>query len=61
MWACVNRQGRSRLKKLEAQLAAKGLAAKEPVAKVAGPTRNILMAERTALNILSRASGVATR
>ena len=35
-------------------------AAKEPVAKVTGPTRNILMAERTALNILSRASGVAT-
>lgn len=34
--------------------------AKEPVAKVTGPTRNILMAERTALNILSRASGVAT-
>merc|ERR1719453_1412226 len=35
-------------------------AAKEPVAKVTGPTRCILMAERTALNILSRASGVAT-
>ena len=33
---------------------------KEPIAKVSGPTRNILMAERTALNILSRASGVAT-
>lgn len=35
-------------------------AAKSPVAKVTGPTRNLLMAERTALNILSRASGVAT-
>lgn len=35
-------------------------AKKEPVAKVTGPTRNLLMAERTALNILSRASGVAT-
>jgi len=35
-------------------------AAKEPVAKVTGPTRNILMGERTALNLLSRASGVAT-
>jgi len=35
-------------------------AAKTPVAKVSGPTRAILMAERTALNILSRASGVAT-
>jgi len=34
--------------------------AKAPIAKVTGPTRNILMAERTALNILSRASGVAT-
>eukprot|EP00965_Chrysotila_dentata_P041771 1385728-Pleurochrysis_carterae.AAC.1 len=34
--------------------------AKAPVAKVVGPTRNVLMAERTALNILSRASGVAT-
>jgi len=31
-------------------------AAKEPVAKVTGPTRNILMGERTALNLLSRAS-----
>jgi len=30
------------------------------VAKVTGPTRRILLAERTALNILSRASGVAT-
>jgi len=35
-------------------------AAKEPVARVTGPTRRLLMAERTALNILSRASGVAT-
>ena len=35
-------------------------AAKTPVAKVTGPTRCILVAERTALNILSRASGVAT-
>ena len=35
-------------------------AAKKAVAKVTGPTRNILMGERTALNILSRASGVAT-
>ena len=35
-------------------------AAKIPVAKVSGPTRRILMGERTALNILSRASGVAT-
>merc|ERR1719326_1397353 len=35
-------------------------AAKVPVAKVTGPTRRILLAERTALNILSRASGVAT-
>ena len=34
--------------------------AKEPIARVAGPTRCILIAERTALNILSRASGVAT-
>jgi len=35
-------------------------ATKAPVARVTGPTRRILMAERTALNILSRASGVAT-
>lgn len=34
--------------------------AKAPVARVSGPTRKILIAERTALNILSRASGVAT-
>lgn len=31
------------------------------VAKVTGPCRNILLAERTALNILTRASGVATQ
>ncbi|KAL1510541.1 hypothetical protein AB1Y20_006844 [Prymnesium parvum] len=35
-------------------------AAKAPVAKVSGPTNRLLQAERTALNILSRASGVAT-
>jgi len=35
-------------------------AAKAPVARVTGPTNRILQAERTALNILSRASGVAT-
>ena len=35
-------------------------AKKMPVAKVTGPTNRILQAERTALNILSRASGVAT-
>lgn len=35
-------------------------AAKSPVAKVTGPTNKILTGERTALNILSRASGVAT-
>jgi nicotinate-nucleotide pyrophosphorylase (carboxylating) len=34
--------------------------AKQPVARVTGPTRCILIAERTALNILSRASGVAS-
>lgn len=34
--------------------------AKVIVAKVRGKCRNILMAERTALNIISRASGVAT-
>lgn len=31
-----------------------------PVAKVSGPAKSILLAERTALNIISRASGVAT-
>jgi len=47
--------------KSEGQLITKDeAAAKAPVAKVTGPTRCILMAERTALNILSRASGVAT-
>ena len=35
-------------------------ASKAPIAKVLGPTRKLLIAERTALNILSRASGVAT-
>jgi len=34
---------------------------KIPVATVVGECRNILMAERTALNIFSRASGVATK
>ncbi|CAL9728508.1 nicotinate-nucleotide pyrophosphorylase [carboxylating] [Monosporozyma unispora] len=29
-------------------------------AKVTGPTKNILLAERTALNVISRASGIAT-
>jgi len=33
---------------------------RQPVAIVKGPTRAVLLAERTALNILSRASGVAT-
>lgn len=33
---------------------------KAAVAKVSGPTNRLLQAERTALNILSRASGVAT-
>merc|ERR1719188_2077399 len=47
--------------KLEGQMITpEEAAAKAPVAKVTGPTRCILMAERTALNILSRASGVAT-
>jgi nicotinate-nucleotide pyrophosphorylase (carboxylating) len=32
----------------------------EPVARVAGPARAVLAAERTALNFLSRMSGVAT-
>uniref|UniRef100_A0A7S3PJ33 Nicotinate-nucleotide pyrophosphorylase [carboxylating] n=1 Tax=Aplanochytrium stocchinoi TaxID=215587 RepID=A0A7S3PJ33_9STRA len=34
--------------------------AKKPVAKVTGEVRRILLAERTALNIMARASGVAT-
>ena len=34
--------------------------AKVPVAIVTGPTRKLLIGERTALNILSRCSGVAT-
>ncbi|AGO13405.1 AaceriAFR271Wp [[Ashbya] aceris (nom. inval.)] len=35
-------------------------AGKIPVAKVTGEARNILLAERTALNILSRCSGIAS-
>lgn len=31
------------------------------VAKIRGPARNILLAERTALNLLARASGIATQ
>ena len=31
------------------------------IATVAGPARNILIAERTALNIITRASGIATQ
>ncbi|KAK9473135.1 uncharacterized protein V1510DRAFT_447972 [Dipodascopsis tothii] len=34
---------------------------KVPVAKVSGPVRNILLAERTALNIVARAAGIATK
>jgi nicotinate-nucleotide pyrophosphorylase (carboxylating) len=34
---------------------------KYPVAHVSGPCRNILLAERTALNIITRASGIATQ
>lgn len=34
---------------------------KYPVASVSGPCRNILLAERTALNIITRASGIATQ
>ncbi|CAK4633298.1 hypothetical protein LEN26_019962 [Aphanomyces euteiches] len=34
---------------------------KIPVAKVTGKCRNILLGERTALNILTRASGIATQ
>jgi len=41
-------------------ITAEEAAAKTPVAKVSGPTNRLLQAERTALNILSRASGVAT-
>lgn len=33
---------------------------KEPICKVTGPINKILVAERTALNIMSRASGIAT-
>lgn len=33
---------------------------KLPVAKVRGEARNVLLAERTALNLLSRSSGIAT-
>ena len=36
-------------------------ATKLPVARVSGPARMILIGERTALNILARASGIATR
>jgi len=34
---------------------------KEKIAIVKGPVRNILLAERTALNVMSRASGIATQ
>ncbi len=34
---------------------------KIPVAKVEGPVKNVLIAERTALNLLARASGIATQ
>jgi len=36
-------------------------AGKEVVARITGPARNLLLGERTALNILARASGIATR
>ena len=41
-------------------ITAEEAAAKTPVAKVSGPTRKLLVAERTALNILARCSGVAS-
>ena len=41
-------------------ITAEDAAAKLPVAIVTGPTRKLLIGERTALNILSRCSGVAT-
>jgi len=34
--------------------------AKKPIAKVTGEVRSILLAERTALNIMARSSGIAT-
>lgn len=34
---------------------------KLPVAKVSGEAKNVLLAERTALNLLSRSSGIATQ
>lgn len=41
-------------------LASKAPQGKLPVAKITGKAKDILLAERTALNILSRGSGVAT-
>ena len=43
-----------------AEITAAEAKARTPVCTVTGPTRNLLLAERTALNILSRASGVAS-
>jgi nicotinate-nucleotide pyrophosphorylase (carboxylating) len=42
------------------EISAADAAAKRPVAIVRGPARKILIAERIALNVLSRASGIAT-
>jgi nicotinate-nucleotide pyrophosphorylase (carboxylating) len=41
-------------------ISAEQAAAKEPVARVTGPARLLLLGERTALNCMARASGVAT-
>lgn len=41
-------------------LASNEIGGRVPVATVSGPAKNILLAERTALNLISRASGVAT-
>lgn len=41
-------------------ITAEDAAAKRPVARVTGPARMLLLGERTALNCMARASGVAT-
>lgn len=48
------------LRKEGDMITAEQAAGKEPVARVTGPVRMLLLGERTALNCMARASGVAT-
>jgi nicotinate-nucleotide pyrophosphorylase (carboxylating) len=45
----------------EGEMVGVGGASKQHVATVTGPTRNLLLGERVALNVVARCSGIATK